>query len=323
MWIGWLVSSVGTFGSVREIIEVSAALCERGHEATIYHPHGDPCKWLPYGRVRFAQPDALTKERPDVLMCVLDPAVDFFAIAQAAKPKVRAMVMFGFEPTMERGAALRGELAAQSEDRNIRLWREAIERGWRFVADSPWQVAWLREQTGIEAAPPFGGVNTRQFRVIPGIRQDVPPARLLASGDPRWRKGTETVTSAWARIEMDVERETYWGKRYSQTQLVEAYNRAHIFCDGHLVGGWCNPVLAARACGAAVVCTATPCTEAFREATVQVPMGGAGAMAYEIRRLIDDEKARQTLAQKGVALAKRYDYSRVAADFEAGLQAWL
>ena len=109
---------------------------------------------------------------------------------------------------------------------------------------------------GVGVGVPFGGVNLGQF--MPGDKKRTGAKKLVIhSNDPRERKAPEIVREAVEIIKKnsDVDVDSYWNRRFTQTQLVQFLQSADVFIDGHRRAGWCNPVIEAMACGTATVCT--------------------------------------------------------------------
>lgn len=149
--------------------------------------------------------------------------------------------------------------------------------------------------------------------------------RVIASGDPRERKGGDTVTAAMEMIRFTmgdkVETDTYWNRRFSQTQLVEFLQQGDVFLDGHRRAGWCNPVAEAMACGTAVVCTDIGAVKDFaiRGTTTAVPVDDPGAMAAAAHYALGNVGVRQRHIENGLSQIAKFDYQTVAVNLETYL----
>lgn len=321
MRIGWVIPTVGCFGSVREMVEVSNVLVERGHTVTIYTPAGSPCTWLPcsasYGKTR-----DVAGARLDVVIGITDWQPDLYDVVVHSGAAVKAITLMGFPPTEEMARMLRGEVPIP--DLSTQMFKRALDNPkLHILADGAWQLDWVRGVLGREVGVAFGGVNTDMFhpRVGPRRRGSY---RLGASGDPRTRKGSSTVMEAVAllRKRWKFEFSTYYGKRYTQDELVAWYQDRDIFLDGHYRGGWCNPVVEAMACGCAVVCTNIGATSAVAgdgKTARLVSPGDADGMAAMVSWLLEDEKRIEQLRKNGIAAAQRYAYRRVVPALEGYL----
>lgn len=318
MHIGWITPTVGCFGAVREMVEVSNVLIARGHRVTIYHPDGGPVVWLPY-QGETAPLKQARRAPVDAMIGIVDWQPELYRALRASRAAVQAVCLMGFDPTPELAAVLRGE--QNTDNRALRVMRDAIQDpAVHVLADGAWQLDWVRRQVGTEVGVAFGGVNTEMFRPAPGRRPG--PIRIGASGDPRSRKGSDVVAAAVALVREEhprVEFQTYWGRRLTQEQLVAFYQDCDLFVDAHRRGGWCNPVVEAMACGCAVVCTRIGATEAVAEEGVTARVVGIDdpeALAAAIGWLLGDGERIRRLSDAAVARAAEYDYRRVVPSLE-------
>lgn len=313
MKVGWVIPTVGTFGAVREMVEVSNVFVRAGHDVVIYSPDGHPCKWLPC----LAASHPLRRLAPaklDVLIGIIDWQPSLFDAMQKAKVRLKVICMMGFTPSDAMASTLRGEQSGSDPAWN--MMRGAIEQGYSFMADSSWQTDWMREAVGVDMLPPFGGVNLAMFKPGQHAKRKLP--RIAGSGDPRQRKGYDQVETAVSGLPAGTfDYETYWGRRFTQPQLIEFLQQVDIFVDGHIRGGWCNPVAEAMACGAAVVCTRIGATADFatdgETALLVDPDGPVGDELRDgIERLLTDAELRQRLAQNAQERIAQFDYELVA-----------
>lgn len=321
MRVGWLIPTVGTFGAVREMVEVSNVLVRRGHQVTIYHPDGGPVKWLE--SLSDCQPlsHLNNRTRPlDALIGIVDWDPALYTYVTEPPARLKAVCLMGFEPSQAFAQALRSEIPPR--DNADRILVDAMRRGYLLMADSSWQVEWVQEHVGYPAGPAFGGINLAMFHGRP-MRQRNQPVRIIYSGDPRERKGTDTVLSALERLKTrfgdQIETDSYWGRRLDQAQLVEFLQQADIFLDGHRRAGWCNPVAEAMACGCVPVCTDIGAVRDFaihERTALVVPVNDDEAMAEQAARLVEDEWLWQRLRSRGISQISRYDYQLVGAALE-------
>ena len=313
MKIGWVIPTVGIFGAVREMVETSNVFVRAGHEVVIYSPDGHPCKWLPC--LALSHPlRKLSQVRLDVLIGIVDWQPSLFDAMQKASATLKVVCMMGFTPSDEMASALRGETTGS--DPAWSMMRGAIEQGYSFMADSSWQTDWMREAVDVDLLPPFGGINLSMFK--PGQKTKRTRPIVAGSGDPRPRKGYDQVEAAIDGLPADTfDYETYWGRRFTQPQLVEFLQQVDIFVDAHSRGGWCNPVAEAMACGAAVVCTRIGANAGFAqdgETALTVDPDGpiSDSLRTGIERLLADAELRLRLAQNAQECIAQFDYELVA-----------
>lgn len=320
--IGWISPTIGTFGAIREMIEVSNVLIERGHLVNIYHPDGSECKWLKSLAICRKLAD-LRKDSLDVLIGIVDWQPELYNNLLQANAKVKAICLLGFSPTEEMAQALKGKTKAVDEAQRIIL--DSMRRKFLILADSSWQVKWVKKNIGYDAGPSFGGVNLRMFFPKEKISQD--KIKIIYSGDPRERKGTDTVEKAIELIKnesnLDIEFDCYWGKKFPQNKLVEFIQEADIFLDGHRRAGWCNPVAEAIACGTVPVATKIGANEDFalhEKTALLVDINDYEAMAAEAIRLIENPELRNTLRSNGIRYIQNFSYEKVVPILEETLK---
>jgi glycosyltransferase involved in cell wall biosynthesis len=314
MKIGWIIPTVGCFGAVREVVEVSNELVNLGHAVRIYTPNSDPCVWLPckttYGNFEDALEDDL-----DVVIGVTDWDKDLDDIVFNSKSRLKCICLMGFDPSEEFAKFLKDE--AESDNKGFLQIKENLNNSIVILTDSQWQIDWIKEVTGKDIGPAFGGVNTNMF--YPRDRKlKNKPIKIIASGDTRSRKGWNVVDKAMeivSAVRPEILFDTYWGKKYNQEELANFYRMADIFIDGHRRGGWCNPVAEAMASRLAVVCTDTPAVSSFAENEVTalvVPMEDYWEMAKAIVRLIDDRSLVENLALSAFTRIQEFSYPLIA-----------
>lgn len=321
--VGWIIPTIGIFGAVREMIELSNVLVSLGVRVTVYHPDGKPCKWLPC-RAKILSLAEVSSSHCDLMIGIVDWKTELYDLLVAADAKHKAICLLGFDPTEEMVRALLGTVTPQ--DAAQRIIRDAMARGYSVLADSSWQVEWFQKEIGYPAGPVFGGINLSMFN--PGGRESHKTPRVIYSNDPRSRKGTDTVMAAIKIIEKETKKrlvfDSYWGRNLTQAQLVDFYRSGDIFLDGHRRAGWCNPVAEAIACGAVPVCTDIGAVRDFalnEETALVVPVDDAVAMAAAALRLLEDSRLRERLAQTGWERIQHYSYTTVGKEFEVFLRA--
>jgi glycosyltransferase involved in cell wall biosynthesis len=321
--VGWVIPTVGTFGAVREMVEISNVLCRAGHHVTIFHPEGGPVKWLP----SLADCTSFSKilfRRLDVVIGVVDWEPDLYSMVLDATAPFKSICLLGFDPTEDMASALRGQ--TPPADKAQKILRDAIRRNLTILTDSSWQIEWLQKEAKYpNAGPSFGGINLGMFKRVERPENEKP--RILYSNDPRPRKGTDIVLAAIDILKQEygdaVEFDSYWGRRFTQDGLVGFLQRGDIFLDGHRRAGWCNPVAEAIACGAVPVCANIGAVRDFAlpdRTAVVVPVDDPAAMAEGAKRLIEDKQLRETMRASGWSVISQYDYETVGANFEKFLK---
>lgn len=321
MRIGWISPTVGCFGAVREMVEVSNVLIKRGHQVSIYHPEGGDCKWLQCLADCRSLP-RLQEDHLDAVIGIVDWQSKLYEDLVSADAKIKAICLLGFSPSVDMAASLRGENKHPTEAEAI--IRDAILRKFLLLADSSWQVDWVRKYVGYAAGPAFGGINLKMFCPPPHLRRN-PKPKIIYSGDPRERKGTDTVEKAIEIIKsnIDVDTDFYWGKKFDQKELVRFIQQGDIFLDAHRRAGWCNPVAEAIACGVVPVCTRIGANQDFAmdgETALLVPLDDAEAMAEKTIRLIKDEDMRARLRENGLKHIQNFAYELVVPNLEKALE---
>jgi len=308
------------------MIELSNSLVRLGHSVTIYSETGDPITWLPYAGQVGTLADAAAAH-DDVLVLLSDWKRKWLSAFMACQPRLRAVCVMGFDPTLQLRDMLTDRDSSTLYDPVV--MREALHLpGAVVLADSSWQVEWLTQNVGVDCGPPIGGVNLEQFKPT-GVRLATPPYRILATGDPRKRKGSETVQRAFERInqkKVQAELITYWGKRLPQDEMAAWYSDGDVFVDAEKRAGWCNPVAEAMACGTACVSTDIGAVHDFavhNETALLVPVDDDRAMADAIVRLLANKNLRERLAANGLERIKAFDYAIIAGRVAAYLEARL
>lgn len=321
MNFGWIIPTVNTFGSVREMIEVSNVLVARGNDVTIFHPSGTRPTWLPC-TASFNKLSNLKDIKLDVLIGIVDWEPDLYDLMVNHSAKIKAICLMGFNPhDSHLGSVWAGKKRAR--DKADRIVRDAIKNNYVIMGDGSWQNDWVREKVGIEPGPAFGGINLKMFNTNKRSYKTQSRWRLIYSGDYRERKGTDTVETA-LHITKDtttysINTAKYYGKYIDQEKLVEFYCNGDIFVDGHRRAGWCNPVIEAMACGNAVVCTNIGAVRDFaihEETALVVPVDKPQLMANAIIRLIKDSELRKRLVKNGAHKVKEFDYEIIVSKFE-------
>jgi glycosyltransferase involved in cell wall biosynthesis len=309
---------LGLYGGIRRVLEFANRFGDRGETVSVYHPSGEPCRWMET-RAAIRPLDALESDSHDVVIFNNPP--DY----RRVRPLRASLKVFYILELYDRDRLLRfnPRIFWPRKGRILALKR-ALQMPFLMVANATWIQEWLRENMALESELQLGGVNRELFHPIAGARADHGVFRLLCSGDPREHKGTSTVMEAVERVRerRPVEVVTYHGRGIPQTQMAATYSAADLFVDAQWHAGWNNPVIEAMACGTPVVCTDIGGVRdfAFHDRTaLLVPPRDPRALADAIVRMMEDGGLRERLAANALAGVERFDWDRAADEFLARL----
>lgn len=326
MKISFLEPHLKTFGGIRRIIELSNRLTLRGHAVTIYHSDGSPCNWMPC--------IATIKPRADILLeshdalIYNDPNPTDFELVKRANSNLKVFYVLAlYNRDWLVGFHLQMILPLPWFQR-MQILKKSLRSSYLKLTNATWAYDWLLMHMGIHSELVVGGVNQQMFHPVEVTRQPN-VIKVLCSGDPRERKGTDTVLKALELAQEGDPRirlETYHGKGVPQSDMARLYSSADIFVDGQWYAGWNNPVAEAMACKVPVVCTdiGGVADFAFHEKTaLLVPVRNPQAMADAILQLVKDASLRDTLRESGYQQITQFDWDESADKLEYILQSHL
>lgn len=113
--------------------------------------------------------------------------------------------------------------------------------------------------------------------------------------------------------ELKLEKKVRFLGRVSELDLVTLYSLANVFAFPSFFEGFGVPPLEAMACGAPVITSNTSSLpEVVGDAALLVDPHKTNEIAAAITRLIEDEKLREDLRQKGYRQALRYTWTESA-----------
>jgi glycosyltransferase involved in cell wall biosynthesis len=307
MRIAFIEPHLELYGGIRRVMELSNRLVRLGDDVTIFHPSGAPCSWME-GVAKTRPTSELAGEAFDAVI-FNDPP--HYELALRARARVKAFYILCLDDR-ERLEKYSLKILWPRRGRIMALQR-ALSLPFLKIANATWMQLYLAQELAVEAELLIGGVNREVFRPVPADRS---PGvfRILCSGDPRERKGTDTIREAFEMVRRDhpsVELSTYHGKGIPQERMAEAYCSADLFVDAQWYAGWNNPVAEAMACGVPVVCTdiGGVADFAFHEETaVLVPVGRVERLASAIRRMIADGDLRERMRQNAFRAVARFDW---------------
>lgn len=317
MRISFIEPHLRVYGGIRRIIELANRLTERGHHVTIYHSDGSPCEWMKCIAETKSSADVL-KRSHDVIIYNDPNPVDYY-LAKKAPAKLKVFYVLAlYERSLLRGFHPAIYLPRH---RRMLLLKKSLTSPYLKLANSTWIHSWLKDHMGIRSRILMGGINREMFHPVE-VERNSREIKILCSGDPRERKGTQTVLEAVEiaknqepRIVLD----TYFGRDIPQSKMAEVYSSADVFVDGQWYAGWNNPVAEAMACKAPVVCTDIGGVKDFAfhgKTALLVPPKDARAMASAILRLIGDEKLRESLRDHGYQHIQQFEWSQSARKLE-------
>jgi glycosyltransferase involved in cell wall biosynthesis len=219
--------------------------------------------------------------------------------------------------------------------------KRALSLPFLRIANASWMKWYLEDTLGIECELLIGGINREVFHPV-DVKRDREVFRILCTGDPRERKGMDTIHRAFdlvTRSGQDIvtrragdaldlrtddlvrsgnertELFTYHGLGIPQEKMAETYSSADLFVDAQWYAGWNNPVAEAMACGVPVVCTDIGGVSDFafhEETAVLFPAGDADRLASAITRMIVDTSLRERLKRNALNRIARFDWDESA-----------
>lgn len=285
--IGFLEPHLLRFGGIRRIIELANRLVARGHDVTIILPPNQRtrCAWMPCTAKVTTYSEAF---RRPFDMVIFNEETQWHLLGNFTAARSSGFYALHY-------ASLYGKPGSWESIRTPVSLR---------LANSEWTADQIANDTCHRPIVLRGGINTDHFRPV-DARRKYP---ILAVGDDRPWKGTDTIREAVASLGLPLE--TYAHKNLAQSRMAREYSRAEIFVVGSHFEGFGQPGLEALACGTPLVTTDTGGSReyAFHEETaLVVPPRDSRAMAAAIHRLRRDRGLRERLAANGLAL--------IAADF--------
>jgi glycosyltransferase involved in cell wall biosynthesis len=294
MKIGFLISGIGIFGSVREVVENCNVLSELGNECFIFNPEGEIIPWIEC-KAKIVHESKLHLYSLDVLILTTTPNDHYLRLFKQSKADKKVFCFMGFDPKFN------------IFELNPNL--TYIVENYYLMADSFWQIDWLKENTKSDKILncQLGGINLEMFSPMDDkVYGDVV---IGWSGDMRKRKGGITLYNYFTT--KDIGTKTYFGKRIPQNQMKDWFNEIDIFVDNHYSGGWCNPVIEAMACGVPVVCSNVLCNSAFTidgRTALKFEFNDMTTMHEKIKILQNEGAIRYLLSVNGREAIKEFDY---------------
>jgi len=311
MKISFVEPHLELYGGIRRILEISNRLAAMGEDVTIYHPSGEPCAWMETkAAVRPLQ--ELHQSAHDVV--IFNDPPDYPHVRRArARLKVFYILALYEREQLKR---FNFKIFWPKKGRMMALKR-ALQLPFLRISNATWMQQYLERELGIESLLLLGGISRQFFHPVE-VEKTPNRVRILASGDPRERKGMDTVLEAVEIVRArhpEVLLDTYHGLGIPQSRMAVTYCSADIFVDAQWYAGWNNPVAEAMACGVPVVCTdiGGVADFAFHEKTaLLVPVRDAKAMAAAILRLLDDPELANRLKNNAHKQISKFDWDECA-----------
>jgi len=306
MKIIFLTTSLGVYGSIRELIENANRLVDYGHEVEIYsdlkaRPYTN---WLPC-KAKLNQLGKLNK--CDVLILMDSPFTYHMERFMSCNAKFKTMIMMGFPENFEPklGNGIYNYNGANTE-KNLMYLLNYHE----ICSDANWQLEHLKG-FGIKTGVAIGGINLDQFKDL-GLKRNI---QIGYSGDERRRKLTSIIQTALKA--MDFTNDFYY-KKGDQKYLVNFLNKCDLFVDNHYRAGWVNPVLEAMACGAVPICRKLKALKDFATDKTAVVLDKPDKFDFmrAINYLMNNPEEKNKLKEDGKEKVKEFSYDIVSKKFE-------
>jgi len=309
--IAFIEPHLELYGGIRRIMELSNRLVDLGEDVTIYHPTGQPCTWMK-GRARTAPLSALYDQTHDV--AIFNDPPDFRHVRKARADVKIFYILCLYE--REKLKRFNPKVFWPRRGRMMSLQR-ALQMPFVRVANATWMQRYLEDELNMESRLLIGGVNRDVFHPVEVEREDG-VFRILCSGDPRERKGTDAVHEAFDIVKQrhpNVVLDSYHGRGIRQEVMARVYAGANLFVDAQWYGGWNNPVAEAMACGTPVVCTDIGAVGDFAfhdETALLVPVDDPPSLAGAIGRMIEDPGLRERLKTNALKQIAKFDWDDAA-----------
>lgn len=313
MKIAFVEPHLKLYGGIRRILELSNRLVRMGEEVAVFHPKGTPCNWMecdaevrPLSELKTGWFDAVIFNNPPDYKHVRRASAAlkaFYILGLYDKEKLKKFNPKIFWPIKGRMLSL----------------KRALQMPFLKIANATWMQRYLKDHLGIDSELIMGGINRDIFHPVYEPK-DPKVIRILASGDPREFKGTQTVDEAVAILKKsfpNVVLDYYHGKNIPQKRMAYTYSSANLFLDAtwDTGSGWNNPVCEAMACKVPVVCTDIGGVQDFahhEKTALLVPPRNPQRMAESAARLIHSERLRESLRQNAYDHVLRFDWDDAA-----------
>ncbi len=270
-------------------------------------------------------------------------------LQKAAAPVVvtlhgaRAFSLPGNEYRSGWDARIRG---AVERRRLLRAWKRIDTRRFHFIAVSDYSRRELSSAVGLEAdriRVIHHGVDRKIFYPLddrPGRKDPY----LLHVSQYQPVKNVGRIVEAFSKITgkgairlllvlpgfggtVDSEHVTIIREKLDRAELARIYREATAFVFPSLHEGFGLPILEAMACGCPVITSnTTACPEIAGNAAILVDPRSTGAIRNAMTLLVNDGAVRDSMREKGLERAARFDWSsaarRYVSEFERAVKEW-
>jgi len=314
MKIAALLPHLEVFGGVRRYLEIGNELQKRGYSFVLFHPEGNKTEWFDFkGGIKLFP--SLEEESYDIGLCSEYSLLPYFE-------KLKAKIKFFY-------FILEGH---KNE-------KDVVKKNYFFLGNSGGICRRLEKKYNISCTKVAGGINPEiffplerrtqrnEFRVLcygrlyrrrKGIRKVIRATEDLYRKNPQLRLiffdtqvGEERLDPR-PLVKTKVPHDFYLN--LPQTKMAWLYSQADVFVSAERRAGWSNTTAEAMACQIPVVCTKSG-TQDFavhNETALIVPFPHPFLLRQQIKRLIEDEKLRLSLARAGYMKIHEFTWSSVA-----------
>lgn len=302
MKIAFLMPFLEVYGAVRSMVDLSNEMVDRGHNVSIYHSDGSPCRWLKTKASIYPLAVFLRLEH-EIVIANLRGVAGLLGVCHAN---------------------LKLYWVADRWSEHSRNYQSMLKSNWVKLAVTKWSQKWLLGR-GVSSYYVFPGINREVFHPIDGVKSMDGVLRLLCSGDDRPGKGLELVPKIVGilrdKYSLDVELLSYYGKGLLQNKMAEFYGKADIFMDFP----WgdaalrCNPVVESMACGTPVVCLDHESVSDWavhKKTAILVPERNPDLMAAAVFRLFKDEGLMEEIRSSGLKKVSKFTWKGAAEKLE-------
>jgi glycosyltransferase involved in cell wall biosynthesis len=282
-------------------------------DVAIFHPSGTQCDWMESKAV--VRPlSALNEQNFDAVIFNNPPD---YKHVRRAKAVLKVFYILGLYDK-DKLKKFNPKIFWPIKGRMLSLKR-ALQMPFLKISNASWMQQYLLEHLGIDSELLIGGVNREIFYPVE-VAKDPDVINILASGDAREFKGTQTVNEAVAILKEEfpnVALQFYHGKNIPQSKMAETYCSADIFLDAtwDTGSGWNNPVCEAMACKVPVVCTDIGGVRDFaahQKTALVVPPKNPARMAEAAASIIRSEHLGESLRQNAYNHVAQFDWDAAA-----------